>query len=90
MTESIIIDVRTPEEFAAGHLDGAINYDFEGGALEAALGELDPAASYVLYCRSGRRSALAAQIMKNDGFVHVTDLGSMEAASTATGVAIVA
>jgi len=89
VTESIIIDVRTPEEFAAGHLDGAINYDFEGGALEAALADLDPNSTYVLYCRTGRRSALAAKIMKNDGFVQVTDLGAMEAAAAATGRDIV-
>jgi len=89
VTESIVIDVRTPEEFVAGHLDGAINYDFEGGSLEASLADLDPNSSYVLYCRSGRRSALAAQLMTNEGFADVTDLGSLEAAATATGLDIV-
>ncbi len=42
--DTIIIDVRAPEEFAEGHLDGAINLDVQGGAFEAGLAELDPSA----------------------------------------------
>jgi rhodanese-related sulfurtransferase len=86
---STIIDVRTPEEFAAGHLEGAINYDYEGGTLEAALSSLDPSVEYVVYCQSGRRSALATTLMEAAGFTSVTDLGSLETAAMATDLAII-
>lgn len=86
---AVLIDVRTPEEYAAGHLDGALNYDFEAGVFGAALADLDPSASYALYCRSGRRSALALELMKENGFTNVVDLGSVEAAAASTGRAII-
>ena len=70
-----IIDVRSREEFAAGHLEGAINLDYEGGTLEAELGSLDQDVAYIVYCQSGRRSALATTLMKDAGFTSVTDLG---------------
>ena len=71
---AIIIDVRTTEEFAAGHLDGAVNYNVEDGTLEQALPSLDPNANYVVYCRSGRRSAVAVDLMKDNGFNQIADL----------------
>lgn len=86
---AIIIDVRATDEFAAGHLDGAINYNVEDGTLEQALPSLDPNANYVVYCRSGRRSAVAADLMKENGFTQIADLGSLEDAADATGFAIV-
>ena len=86
---AIIIDVRTTEEFAAGHLDGAVNYNVEDGTLEQALPSLDPNANYVVYCRSGRRSAVAVDLMKENGFTQIADLGSLEDAADATGFAII-
>ena len=86
--DTIIIDVRTPEEFAEGHLDGAVNLDVESGEFEAGLADLDPSASYAVYCRSGRRSALAADVMAQNGFDDVADLGSLEAAATSTGLPV--
>jgi len=86
---AIIIDVRSPEEFMAGHLDGALNYNVEDGTLAEQLVGLDPSANYIVYCRSGRRSAIAADMMRNAGFESVTDLGSLEDASSSTGVSIV-
>jgi rhodanese-related sulfurtransferase len=86
---AIIIDVRTTEEFAAGHLDGAVNYNVEDGTLEQALPSLDPNANYVVYCRSGRRSAIAVDLMKENGFTQIADLGSLDDAADATGFAIV-
>jgi rhodanese-related sulfurtransferase len=87
--DTIIIDVRTPEEFAQGHLAGAVNHNVEDGSLEAALAGLDPAAEYIVYCRSGRRSAIATELMARADFGAVTDLGSVEEAAAATGRAIV-
>jgi phage shock protein E len=86
---AIIIDVRATDEFAAGHLDGAVNYNVEDGTLEQALPNLNPNANYVVYCRSGRRSAIAADLMKENGFTQIADLGSLEDAADATGFAIV-
>jgi phage shock protein E len=86
--DAVIIDVRTPEEFAQGHLDGAINLDVESGAFESGLADLDPSATYAVYCRSGRRSAMAADVMAQNGFTDVADLGSIEAAATATGLPV--
>ena len=84
-----IIDVRSPEEFAAGHLEGAINLDYEGGTLETELGSLNQDAAYIVYCQSGRRSALATTLMKDAGFTSVTDLGSLDAAAVQTDLRIV-
>jgi phage shock protein E len=85
----VLIDVRTPDEFVAGHLDGAINLDYEGGALEAAIADLDPSATYQVYCHSGRRSALATALLADHGFAHVTDLGGIAAAEDSTGLGVV-
>ena len=86
---SILIDVRSPDEFAAGHVEGAINLDFESGALESELSSLDQNAEYMLYCRSGRRSALATALMVEAGFTDVTDLGGIDAAAKSTDLPIV-
>ena len=86
---AIIIDVRTTEEFAAGHLDGAVNYNVEDGTLEQALPSLDQNANYVVYCRSGRRSAVAADLMKDNGFTQIADLGSLDDAAETTGFVII-
>lgn len=85
----ILVDVRTPEEFAVGHLQGAVNLDVEGGAFEQGLASLDPSASYAVYCRSGRRSAIAVEAMRSSGFTAVTDLGSLDEAAEATGFPLV-
>ncbi len=81
-----VIDVRTPEEFAEGHVAGAVNISVEAGDFAAKVGALDRAGSYVVYCRSGRRSAIAAQQMRSAGFTDVADAGGLDAL-TAAGVA---
>ena len=86
---AIIIDVRATDEFAAGHLDGAVNYNVEDGTLEQALPSLDPNANYVVYCRSGRRSAVAVDLMKDNGFTQIADLGSLDDAADTTGFVII-
>ena len=87
--DAIIIDVRTPEEFAAGHLDGALLYNVQDPAFDAKIADLDPSIPYVVYCRSGNRSAQAVERMKAAGFTDLRDLGSLENASSETGIAIV-
>jgi phage shock protein E len=85
----VIIDVRAPEEFAAGHLEGAVNIDVSASDFDAVVSELDTDGSYAVYCRTGNRSAQAAERMSGLGFDDVIDLGSLEEAEAATGIALV-
>lgn len=63
-----LLDVRTPEEFAEGHVPGAVNVPHD--QVEKRLAELDSARGkdVVLYCRSGRRAGLAADVLSRAGF----------------------
>lgn len=71
---AVVVDVRTPSEFAAGHIDGAVNIDVEGGSFDAQIAKLDKNATYAVYCHSGRRSGLATDAMDKAGFTHVYNL----------------
>ncbi len=84
-----VIDVRTPEEYADGHLEGAVNIDYQSGHFEAEIGELARDGKYVLYCRSGVRAGEALTVMTGLGFTDVTSAGGMEEASRATGLPVV-
>jgi phage shock protein E len=71
-----LVDVRTPDEFAAGHIPGALNIPVQ--QLDARMSELRPKdAAVVVYCRSGHRSGNAARVLKSAGFAAVHDLGPM-------------
>jgi rhodanese-related sulfurtransferase len=71
----VILDVRTPEEFEAGHLAGAIMIDYlDTENFSKEVVKLDHSKHYLLYCRSGKRSLNAANLMKSKGFKHVSDL----------------
>lgn len=82
--DAVVVDVREPAEFEAGHLEGAINIprgvlEFQVEAHPALGGATDPALSVrerplVVYCRSGARSALAAASLQRMGFNNVTSL----------------
>lgn len=75
-TGARLVDVRTPGEFAAGHIPGAINIPVQ--QLDTRMSELQPKdAAVVVYCRSGHRSGNAARMLKNAGFPAVHDLGPM-------------
>jgi len=70
----VILDVRTPEEFAEGHIDDAIMIDFYNDDFADQLAGLDPEVPYVLYCRSGNRSGQTLAIMEQLGFTSVQDV----------------
>ncbi len=70
---ALLVDVRNPEEFAQGHLPGAINVPV--GDLPGRLDQKDQ--DVVVYCRSGHRSAQAAAVLTRAGFTKVHDLGAM-------------
>lgn len=79
----IVVDVRTPEEFAAGHLAGAELLDIYDPAFAAGVDGLDRDAAYLLYCRSGNRSGQAAALMRELGFTEVYDAGALDAIAAA-------
>ncbi|MCE3282971.1 MAG: Rhodanese-related sulfurtransferase [Chitinophagaceae bacterium] len=72
---AVILDVRTASEFTEGHLPSAINIDvLQKEAFTRYVSKLDKNATYLLYCRSGKRSATAVSIMKENGFTSVKHL----------------
>ncbi len=71
---SPVLDVRRPDEFAAGHLEGAVNLNLESPDFTQQLAALDPAAAWVVYCRTGNRSAVATAQMESLGFTSLNDL----------------
>ena len=75
----VVIDVRTPAEYAAGHIAGAQNIDVEAGDFGSKIAGLDKGAKYLVYCHSGRRSAIAADQMASAGFKDIVDGGGMDA-----------
>ena len=70
----ISLDVRTAQEFAEGHLKNAININVESGNFENEIANLDKTATYAVYCRSGRRSAVAVDLMQKAGFTKLFNL----------------
>lgn len=76
--KTVVIDVRTADEFAAGHLDGALNIDHQIIAQRIGMAGVAKDDEVILYCRSGRRSALAAETLKGMGFKRLKDYGGIE------------
>lgn len=69
-----LLDVRTPEEFATGHLPGAINVDWNASNFEAEVDRLDRSKKVFVYCLSGPRSAAAGARLRSMGFQEVVEL----------------
>lgn len=64
----VLIDVRTPGEFAEGHLKGALNINFNDPDFATTMNKMDKDKTYLVYCRSGARSNGAANVMLMQGF----------------------
>ena len=73
-----LIDVRTPAETAEGHLDGALLIDLQSPDFAEQVGELPRDEAYLVYCRSGNRSAEAIAIMTDLGFTDVVNGGGFD------------
>lgn len=85
-----VIDIRTPQEYAAGHLEkAALNLDYYAPDFRDLLGKLDKSAAYLIYCRSGKRSGLALAIMKELGFADARDIAGGINAWTGAGYPVV-
>jgi phage shock protein E len=80
-----VLDVRTPEEYATGHIAGAVNVNWEGADFAAQVKQLDPAKPVLVYCHSGNRSGQAVQVMEQEGFQRIFDLGGGVLAWNAAG-----
>jgi phage shock protein E len=83
-----LLDVRTPEEFAAGHIDGAQQLDWSAPGFAAGLEDLDKTATWVVYCHTGRRSGQATALMAQEGFTDVNDVAGGIAAWEAAGLPV--
>ncbi|MDF3127183.1 rhodanese-like domain-containing protein [Rheinheimera sp. 1928-s] len=78
LAQSLWIDVRTAEEYKAGHLEGAINIPYN--EIEQKITDIsaDKTADIQLYCRSGRRSGIALETLTSMGYSNVTNAGAYE------------
>ena len=76
--KGIWIDVRTPEEYESGHLDGAINIPHDQIAAKIAAASPDKNAPVNLYCRSGKRAGIAKQELEKLGYTRVTNHGGYQ------------
>jgi len=70
----VVLDIRTPEEFAAGRLADSVNIDFYAADFAARIEALDRDTPYVVYCRTGNRSESAAALMRDLGFDEVYEI----------------
>jgi Rhodanese-related sulfurtransferase len=86
LPNTVLLDVRTPAEFAGGHLPGAVNLDVESSQFSAQAATLDPTKSYAVYCRSGNRSKVAMTALQQLGITSLFDLsGGITAWQSAGG-----
>ncbi|MEY3561132.1 MAG: hypothetical protein RL068_284 [Actinomycetota bacterium] len=85
-----IIDVRTPEEWDAGHIEGAIRIGIADVDFVQQLETLDKSADYYIYCRSGNRAGQAIDYMKSAGFTgKLVNGGAVANASASLGLPVV-
>lgn len=81
LASPLVIDVRTPAEYAQGHVAGAQQIEYQQLAARLAQQQLDKTTPIALYCRSGRRAELARQSLQAAGFSQVENLGSLQQAA---------
>lgn len=74
LDNELLLDVRTPGEFKEGHVEGAVNIDYYNDSFSAQLDSLDKTKPVLVYCRSGSRSAKAAEILRQKGFKDVYEM----------------
>ena len=67
----VVLDVRTPDEFKAGHIAGAKNVDFQSDDFKKQIDGLDKSKSYLVHCAAGGRSTRALKILEADKFEHL-------------------
>ena len=73
---AVVLDIRTPAEFNEGHIPNAVNINYKADSFESELDKLDRDTTYLMHCRSGRRSANSFETFKKLGFkniIHMDD-----------------
>lgn len=85
----VIIDIRTPEEFAEGYIEGAINIDYYSATFEDELDSIDKNKMYLIYCQWGNRSGATLATMEGLKFMEVYDIKSGIEAWLAEGLPVV-
>lgn len=78
--KTVLIDVRTTEEFSAGHLAGALNIDHQVIGQRIGMADVAKDDEVILYCHSGRRAGIALDTLNGLGYKHVANYGGMEEA----------
>ena len=81
----VVLDIRTPAEFAQGHIDGAVNVDFMGDSFDSGIAALDKDTTYLMHCRSGGRSGKSLAKFQEHGFTSILHLDSGIAGWEAAG-----
>lgn len=74
LSDYILVDVRTPEEFSEGSINGAVNIDFNSQNFESEIGNLDKNTPVLVYCQAGGRSGKAKAKMESLGFKEIYNL----------------
>jgi phage shock protein E len=80
LAKDVVIDVRTPQEFQGGHVEGALNLPHDSIAQTIAKANVSKDDHVILYCRSGRRSEVALGTLKGMGFSNIENYGGFEEA----------
>lgn len=87
--DALIIDVRSPGEFASGHVDGALNVPLDRFAQEHANAAPEKSRQIIVYCHSGARSGQAARFLQQMNYQKVVNGGSPGAVALKTGRSII-
>ena len=66
--------MRTEEEYSDGHIANSTNINYKSDSFKDAIGRLDKSKTYIVYCRSGRRSTAAVKIMEEMGFMDIYNM----------------
>ena len=86
---AVLLDVRSADEYASGHLQGARNIPHDRIAAEIVAAVPDKTAVVILYCRSGRRAETAMKAMRDLGYENVSNFGGLEDAQERLGLPVV-
>lgn len=88
MSSVILLDVRSPEEYASGYLQGALNIPHDQIGAEIAAVAPNKSARIILYCRSGRRANNALETLRAMGYTNVSNYGGLEDAQERLGLPV--
>lgn len=75
---TVVIDVRTPQEYAGGHIEGALNIEYQSIDRSIGMAGVGKEDEIILYCHSGRRAGIARELLLNRGFRNVENYGGLE------------